>query len=295
MDTNFYYTKYLKYKNKYLKYKDQFGGALGTTPCPKDVSADTQKMSVSDFLRNTACVYNQIQKHIPEKLAVFDYNALQEANRDKTKHQITIADLKSRNFPPSFYNGKGYPLVELLASGYSLFKLIEETGFTFRNMIEAGISLRELKEKGGYGRNEKDTPEILRTLKEDGYTIDQFILNFNLKQIKDAGFNLQEIMDSEKFEISELVMVGFDLEEILRTPDKEYTKEEILSKIRGNKETLKSINIRRRQKINLDLIKELGLGFLHMAGYSLKELFYSDLFTIEELNTFMLSPSKPFS
>jgi len=164
-------------------------------------------------------------------------------------------------------------------------------------MIDAGISLNDLKEKGGYGRDERNTPEILQSLKEVGYTLDQFIYSdFNLTQIKDAGFNLQEIMDLEKFEISELVRVGFDLEAILRTPDKEYTKEEILSKIRGNQETLKSINIRRREKINLNLIKELGLRFLYNAGYSLKELFYSNIFTIEELNRFMGSyQTRPFS
>jgi hypothetical protein len=294
MNTNFNYTKYLKYKNKYLIYKEQFGGALGTEPCPKVVSEDTKKMSVSDFLRNTACVYNQIEKHIPEKLAVFDYNDLQEANRGQ-EYKITIADLKSRNFPPRFFAGKDYPLVELLAGGYLLFKLIEETGFTFRDMKAAGISLKDLYEKGGYGRDDKNIPEILKALKEVGYTLDEFIPIFSLKQIKDAGFNLKEIMDLEKFEISELVSVGFNLGEILSMPDKEYTKEEILSKIRRNDVILKSINSRRRQKINLELIKELGVRFLYQAGYSLKELFDYG-FTIEELNSFIrLAPSKPFS
>ncbi len=46
-----------------MKYKDQFGGALGTEPCEKIVSEATKKMSVSELLRNTACVYNQIEKN----------------------------------------------------------------------------------------------------------------------------------------------------------------------------------------------------------------------------------------
>ena len=234
MNTIFYFNKYLKYKNKYLKYKEQFGGALGKEPCPKEVSTDTQNMSVSDFLRKTLCVYNQIQKHIPKKLDEFNYKALQEANKDETKHKITIADLKSRNFPHKFYEGKGYPLIELIAGGYLLFKLIEEAGFTFKDMKDAGVSLKDLKEKGGYGRNERNTPEILRALKEVGYTINQFYNNsFSLKQIIDAGFNLQEILEIQKYSLKVLTEAGFKAEDIEKIPDKEYTKEEILTSIKS--------------------------------------------------------------
>jgi hypothetical protein len=294
MNTNdIYYTKYSKYKNKYLKCKEQFGGALGTEPCPKVVSEDTKKMSVSDFLRNTACVYNQIEKHIPEKLAVFDYCALQEANRDQSKHKLTIADLKSRNFPTRFFAGKDYPLVKFLRAGYLLYKLIEEAGFTFRDMKAIGISLTELKEKGGYGRNERNTPEILQDLKEVGYTIQEFHNNsFSLKQIKDAGFNLQEIMSIDKYPIDELIKVGFKAEEIEQNSDKEYTKEEILTAIKypnGNFNDfwLRDKNRQRKKKIDLSLIKDdVPLRLLYFSGYSLED-FKSSGFKSSDLINFI--------
>ena len=189
-------------------------------------------MSVADLLRNTECVYNQIKKYIPKKLERFDYDALQKANLDKTKHEITIKDLKSRHFPHKFFVDKNYPVVELIKAGYFHFKLIEN-GFTFKDMKDAGISLKDLKLISGYGRvPDKNTPEILKAIKDAGYTIQEFYeSSFPLDGIVKAGFNLQEIWDSDIFRIEEIEQAfGDNVKD--QITDKKYTKEEILTAIK---------------------------------------------------------------
>jgi len=288
MNTDFYHSKYLKYKNKYLKYKKLFGGALGTQLC-KDIN--TEGMEVSDFLRNTACVYNQIEKHIREKLYAFNYKTLQQVNKsDPTKHQITIQDLKSRNFMPEFFKDKDFPLKELLDAGYLPFKLIEKGGFTFKNMKEVGVTLRQLRDHSGYGRvPDKNTPKVLQEIKDAGYTIiDFYSANISLESIKNAGFSLKEIKDSNLFSNIDILKAGFSKEEMEKFSDKEYTTEQILNEIKdkdGNfyyasSNILKGINEKRTKKIDLILIKEhVPVNILFNSGYTIKELVEGELKT----------------
>lgn len=156
MNINFYYNKYLKYKNKYIKFKEQIGGALGTKVCPKDESS---QLLVSDLLRVYNCTYPQIPKLLLEN---FNYDALQNENLDKTKHQITIKDLKSRNFPVKFFVCKNYPLAELIEAGYLVSKLIE-AGFTYKDMKEADIHLETLN-KYGLDKSPKKAEETFTPL-----------------------------------------------------------------------------------------------------------------------------------
>jgi hypothetical protein len=278
MNANFYYIKYLKYKSKYLKYKEQIGGALGTVPFPEDVTVEISQLTVSDLLRNYNCNYAKIFKYFPDKLECFAYNVLQEENSDKSKHQITINDLRIRGFPPNFFLNKNYPITELIEGGYLHFKLIENGGFTFRDMKEAGILFGDLKLKSGYGRvPDKNTPEILQAIKIAGYNIKEFSYNIPLEGIINAGFTLPEIMSIDKFSKNDLLK-HFSDEEISNVPDIEYTKEEILNKIKGDfhsssNEKLKGINNTRKNKINLSLIKDdVPIIILFKAGYSLEEL-----------------------
>ena len=287
MNTNFYYNKYLKYKNKYLKYKKQFGGALGTEPCPKDVSADTQKMSVSDFLRKTACVYNQIEKHIRDKLAVFDYNALQEANSGP-EYKITITDLKSRNFPPKFFLGKGYPLVELIKAGYLVFRLIE-AGFTYKDMKDAGISLETLTKSGldlSY-----HNPKILKMLKEEGISLEKLIESKLdsitlptkkeeiLKMLKQEGISLEKLIES-KLDSSSLNSIKKE-QSLKMLKEAGYTLKDFFDVY---VKPLKDLLI----KNETDLTKpnkniEKALEQIKMAGFSLEDIIKLDKFTKVEL------------
>ncbi len=301
MNTNFYYNKYLKYKNKYLKFKEQNGG-MGKTKCPQLYEGQ----SVAALLREYDCTYRQIPK--TNLLDKFDYCALQEANLDETKHKITIADLKSRGFPPKFFKDKGFPINELIEAGYLVFKLIE-AGFTYKDMKDAGISLKTLN-KSGLDITAEDT---FKKLKDAGYTIKDFF-DVYAKPSKDV-FNCEKKIGNPKIRAYEvkasskalqtlyyIVIAGFTLEEIIglkeftreqlleifkeedvkeKLIDKEYTLEEILAEIRdesGNFDytKLKRINDYRENKINLNLIKShIPFSILFDSSYSPKDLLNS--------------------
>ena len=300
MYTNFYYTKYLKYKSKYLKYKEQNGGTLGTQPCPEKYT----NQSVYELLEVYNCTYHQIPKKILED---FDYEALK-----KDKHQITIADLKSRKFPVKFFKDKKYPLAKLIEAGYLVFKLIE-AGFTYKDMKDAGISLETLN-KSGLDKSPSKVKETFKMLKEAGYTINDFFDvyakpsedNYKKKKEKDpenkkseinltfyinkadikalqtinnmkmAGFLLEDIIKLDKFTKKELKKV-FTVEEVEeKFKDKEYTLEEILAAIKdesGNFDSTKLKKINENRKIDLNLIKShLPFSILYDSNYSKKEL-----------------------
>ena len=274
MNANFYYIKYLKYKNKYIKFKEQIGG-MGTEKCPDKYS----NQSVSDLLRVYNCTYNQIPKKILES---FDYEALKVVNSEEGKHQITIKDLKSRNFPVKFFVGKNFPINELIEAGYLVFKLIEDC-FTYRDMKEADISLETLN-KSGLDLSPKNAEETYKMLKEAGYTINDFFdvyakLSKEKKVliiIKMAGFTLEEIIGLNKF-TKEQLKKEFTAEEVEeKFKDKEYTLEEILAAIKdesGNFDSIKLKKINENRKIDLNLIKShIPFSILFDSKYSKEDL-----------------------
>ena len=140
-----YYKKYIKYKNKYLNAKNQIGGALGVESCPKEVTEETKKYSVCHFLRTYNCVFNQINKHISEKLAKFDNIVLELDNRTND-YKITVKDLKVRSFTIDFLKSK-FPLSELKIAGFPLFKLWEK-GFPLSELKAAGFTTEEFRNAG---------------------------------------------------------------------------------------------------------------------------------------------------
>jgi len=225
-----YYTKYLKYKNKYLNVKEQIGGII--LPCPKEVTKETQDYSVIDFIVKFDCSYNQINKHIRNKLDQFNYCMLQDYN-SKNKDQITIENLKKKGFTPEILKKFEFPLSEIIKStGKSAYKLYQ-LGYSFKEMKEVGISLTDLKSAGFTEKKELSTPKLMNDIREAGF----------FTPVEDKEYNKEEILAAIKDESGNLDSMK-----------------------------LRAINDKRKRQIPLSLIEDLPLDILAWGGYSLTEL-----------------------
>ena len=212
-----YYTKYIKYKNKYLelkkvndgtyytkniKEKKLIGGVLGTAPCPSTIGLFGFTFgSIWSYLREYNCTYKELLRKIPDKVNVITYTDFQRTNRDNKQNSLTVANLRSRDFPALFLKNRGFPLGVLKVEGFTVSEL-KEAGFSAGELkehfilyilIEAGFNAGELKEAGFSAYKLKEAGFSVNELKGVGFSAALLkVAEFNASELKGAGFDASE-------------------------------------------------------------------------------------------------------
>jgi ribosomal protein L13E len=234
-----YYTKYIKYKNKYLELKkvndgtyytknitekELIGGVLGTAPCPSTIGIFGFTFgSIWSYLREYNCTYQQLLEKINDKVNAITYADFQRTNRDNKQNPLTVANLRSREFPALFLKDRGFPLDVLKVGGFTLSEL-KQAGFSaselkkyfiLYKLKEAGFSVGEL-EQAGFNLYELITIGFnLQELKAH-FNLKRLNMYFTLHKLKEAGVSASELRQTG-FNAKELKEAGFTLEDLIRS------------------------------------------------------------------------------
>ncbi len=227
------------------------GGEL--TPCNKVKNPGMFfNPSVWWYIRNTDCDFNKIYQKIPNKVKNITYNDFLRTNIKHSTQQISVKDLKDKNFHVSML--KDFPPIELKNAEYNItdimsvmynheqisnpsfslenikkleFEIIEliDGGFDIEKLIRAGFTFNELKNTY-YMLNQNYQsfiPNASHKNINNGFI--QFIIDFNptnLKRLKKLR-NLANI-DKFMFNDEEILTVGFSARTLI---NESYTLEQI--------------------------------------------------------------------
>lgn len=277
-----YYAKYVKYKNKYLELKKindgmyytkntiekgQVGGALGTDSCPSTIGFYGFTFgNIWYYLSEFDCTYQQLLEKINDKVNAITYEDFQRTNMDNKQNPLTVANLKSRDFPALFLKVRGFPLdilkkagftvSELKEAGFTLYQL-KEAEFTLYQLKEAEIPLQELKEEF----NMYELKQVGFTLQElkAHFTLKRLNVHFTLHEIREAGVSASELKQAG-FNAKELKEAGFTLEDLIRS---QFTYNELL--LDGININYTDIEYKDKDKRLEDVIKRLDNPQLIMA------------------------------
>jgi hypothetical protein len=98
----------MSFKQKYFDLKNQIGGMLGTDPCPEKFD-DHNPPSILECLLNYNCTFRELEIKNPKRMSEFNYDQYKKNFQNK-KTKITMIELRSRDFPLSFFIQRGFPL-----------------------------------------------------------------------------------------------------------------------------------------------------------------------------------------
>ena len=308
-----YYTKYIKYKNKYIELKkvndgmyytknitekELIGGVLGTDPCPSTIGFFGFTFgSVWYFLREYKCTYKQLLEKINDKVIAITYADFQRTNRDNKHNPLTVANLRSREFPALFLKVRRFPLDVLKVGGFTVSELKEagfsvgelnDAGFNTYELITIGFNLQELK--AHFNLKRLNIYFTLHQLREAGVSASELKqAGFNAKELKEAGFTLEDLIRSQ-FTYNELLEGGIyinyidindynkHLEDVIKRLDDPQIIMDILKDDNNKGKKLTDLGLSiielKRGGITAKELKENDVGPIELvdAGFTLQEL-----------------------
>jgi ribosomal protein L13E len=265
----------MKYKTKYIKEKGQTGGV--GKPCSDALKI--HNITIATILREYDCDYDEIKKNFPNQLSQFNYDTIKSES-------ITIRNLLEKKFPIKFLLESEFSISELKQAGVSIDDFIKENILIL--LILQHFTMEELSKHYAFIKEKllfimgKSRTFLIRNLGDYNINISikEFLekLNFTIKDLRDAGFNIKQIKDegiSDKdlkeagFTASEMRELSYDAKKLRELG---YTVDELI-----------------RAGFDATKLKDAGITFDNYISDKVSIITILEHFTIEELS---LKPNK---